>query len=135
MHRNRAGTCLHFRFDRKGPPAYISGMTDRADSREPNASTFQEPPMTNRPLSRFLGDSPGRVILKLLVLSFVVGVLLSALDLHPLDVFDGVVSFIRRLWNLGFEALGQLGGYFVLGALVVVPVWIVIRLMSLGRRD
>lgn len=91
--------------------------------------------MTNRPLNRFLGDAPGRVILKLLVLSFVVGVLLSALDLHPLDVFDGMVNFIRRLWNLGFEALGQLGGYFVLGAIVVVPVWIVIRLMSLGRRD
>lgn len=91
--------------------------------------------MTNRPLSRFLGDTPGRVILKLLVLSFVVGVLLSALNLHPLDVFDGMVNFIRRLWNLGFEALGQLGGYFVLGAVVVVPVWIVIRLMSLGRRD
>ena len=89
--------------------------------------------MSNSPISRFLGDSPARVILKLLFLSFVVGVLLSALDLHPLDVFDGIVSFIRRLWDLGFEALGQLGGYFVLGAIVVIPVWLVLRLMSYGR--
>lgn len=91
--------------------------------------------MSNSPISRFLGDSPGRVIVKLLFLSFVVGVLLSALDLHPLDLFDGMVSFIRRLWNLGFEALGQLGGYFLLGAVVVIPVWAVLRLMSFGRRS
>ncbi|SOC10458.1 DUF6460 domain-containing protein [Stappia indica] len=90
--------------------------------------------MSNSPISRFLGDSPARVILKLLFLSFVVGVLMSALGLYPLDIFDGIVSFVRRLWNLGFEALGQLGGYFVLGAMVVIPVWVVLRLMSLGRR-
>jgi hypothetical protein len=136
MHRkNRAPDAAgHFRFDRKGPPAYISVQV-RPRGTWMRTEDFREPPMTNRPLSRFLGDTPGRVILKLLVLSFVVGVLLSALDLHPLDVFDGMVDFIRRLWNLGFEALGQLGGYFVLGAVVVVPVWIVIRLLAMGRRD
>jgi cobalamin biosynthesis protein CobD/CbiB len=89
--------------------------------------------MANRSLDRFLGGSPGAVVLKLVFLSFVVGVLLSALDLHPLDLLDGVISFIERLWNMGFEALGRLGGYFVLGAVVVLPVWLVLRLMSYGR--
>ena len=61
--------------------------------------------------------------------------LLSALNLHPLDLFDGLIDFIQRLWNMGFEALGRLGSYFVLGAVVVIPVWVVLRLLSLGRRD
>jgi hypothetical protein len=91
--------------------------------------------MSNRSISRFLGDSPGRVLIKLIFLSFVVGVLLSALNLHPLDLFDGLIDFIQRLWNMGFEALGRLGSYFVLGAVVVIPVWVVLRLLSLGRRD
>uniref|UniRef100_UPI003BAB4CE2 DUF6460 domain-containing protein n=1 Tax=Stappia sp. TaxID=1870903 RepID=UPI003BAB4CE2 len=89
--------------------------------------------MSNRSLDRFLGGSPGAVVLKLVFLSFVVGVLMSALNLHPLDLFDGLLSFIERLWNMGFEALGRLGGYFVLGAIVVIPVWLVLRLMSYGR--
>jgi len=91
--------------------------------------------MANRTLARFLGDTPGRVILKLLFLSFVVGVLMSALDLDPLDLLDGLVSFIERLWNMGFEALGQFGRYLLLGAVVVIPVWIVLRLLNMGRRD
>ncbi|GGE93255.1 integrase [Stappia taiwanensis] len=91
--------------------------------------------MSNTSLERFLGGSPLRVLLRLLFLSFVVGVLLSALDLHPLDLFDGVISFIRHLWTMGFEALGRLGGYFVLGAVVVLPVWLVLRLLSMGRDD
>ena len=91
--------------------------------------------MSNRAIFRFIGDSPGRVILKLLFLSFVVGVLLAALDLHPLDLLDGFVHFIERLWNMGFDALGRLGSYLALGAVVVIPIWIVLRLLSLGRRD
>lgn len=89
--------------------------------------------MSNRPLDRFLGGSPGPVILKLVFLSFVVGVLMSALDLHPLDLVDGVLGFVERLWNMGFEALGRLGSYLLLGAIVVVPVWLVLRLIGAGR--
>jgi hypothetical protein len=44
-----------------------------------------------------------------------------------------VVAFFERLWNMGFEALGRLGGYFLLGAVVVIPVWVVLRLLNMGR--
>ncbi|MBA5779175.1 integrase [Stappia sp. F7233] len=90
--------------------------------------------MANGTLERFLGGSPGRVLLRLVFLSFVAGVLMSALGLYPLDLLDGVITFIRRLWEAGFEALGRVGHYFVLGAMVVVPVWLVLRVLDLGKR-
>ena len=35
-------------------------------------------------LTRFLGDTPLRVFIRLLVLSFIVGLVLSALNIRPL---------------------------------------------------
>ncbi len=90
--------------------------------------------MQNNSIQRFFGGSPGRVLLQLVFLSFVVGILLSALNLHPLDLIDGAIDFVRRLWNMGFDALGRMGHYLLLGAVVVVPVWVIMRLFNMGRR-
>lgn len=89
--------------------------------------------MTDSSLNRFLGGSPGQVALRLVFLSFVVGIILAALNMNPLDLLYMGWDFIERLWNMGFEALGRLGGYLVAGALVVLPVWIVLRLLAVGR--
>ncbi|GAB4531284.1 MAG: DUF6460 domain-containing protein [Roseibium sp.] len=89
--------------------------------------------MSDTGLSRFLGGSPAQVLLRLVFLSFVVGIILSALDLDPLDLVHMVVSFVERLWDMGFEAIGRLGGYLVIGAIVVVPIWLVTRLLAMGR--
>jgi hypothetical protein len=42
-------------------------------------------------------------------------------------------DFVERLWNMGFNALGRLGKYLVIGAMVVVPIWLVTRLLAMGR--
>ena len=42
-------------------------------------------------------------------------------------------DFILDLWNTGFKTLGRLGDYLLLGAAIVVPVFIVIRLLSYRR--
>ncbi|MBN9669332.1 DUF6460 domain-containing protein [Roseibium aggregatum] len=89
--------------------------------------------MPDTGLSRFLGGSPGQVALRLVFLSFVVGIILAALDLDPLDLVHMAVDFFERLWNMGFEAIGRLGRYLVLGAVVVVPIWFLTRLLAMGR--
>ncbi|TYC52844.1 integrase [Rhodobacterales bacterium] len=89
--------------------------------------------MSDNGLSRFLGGSPAQVLLRLVFLSFVVGIILSALNLDPLDLIHLVVDFFERLWNMGFEAIGRLGKYLVIGAMVVVPIWLLSRLLSMGR--
>jgi hypothetical protein len=81
-------------------------------------------------LSRFLGDSPLRVILKLLVVSFLVGLVMNAFGWSPFDVIYGVERFFLDLWNLGFHAFDRFLGYILLGGAIVVPVFIVLRLAS-----
>jgi hypothetical protein len=84
-------------------------------------------------IERFLGDSPFRVFLKLLVLSFIVGIVMAAFDWTPWDIYYGVRDFVVRIWDMGFAALGRFGEYILIGAAVVIPVFIVLRILSYRR--
>ena len=81
-------------------------------------------------LTRFLGDTPLRVFLKLLVVSFLVGVVMSAFGWSPFDVLYGIRNFFVDLWNMGFSAIERFLGYFLLGAAIVVPAFLLLRLFS-----
>ncbi|APH74714.1 DUF6460 domain-containing protein [Aquibium oceanicum] len=85
------------------------------------------------PVSRFLGDSPLRVILKLLVVSFIVGFVMNMFGWSPLDVWYALREAVLDVWHLGFEAFGRFAGYIVLGAAIVIPAFIVLRLLSFRR--
>lgn len=85
-------------------------------------------------LTQFLGDTPLRVFLRLLVLSFVVGLVLSALNIHPLDIYDWVERVAWRIWYMGFDFFGYALQYLLIGALIVVPVFLVMRLLKVGGR-
>ena len=84
-------------------------------------------------LDRFLGDSPLRVFLKLLVLSFIVGIVMAAFNWTPWDLYFGVRDFLLRIWNMGFAALGRFGEYILIGAVVVIPVFLILRILSYRR--
>ncbi len=83
------------------------------------------------PLHRFLGGPPLTVIGRLLVVSLVVGAIMMWLDLRPVDVFRQFERFADRLWALGFDAVRDFADYIAAGALIVVPVWLVMRLLNL----
>jgi hypothetical protein len=84
-------------------------------------------------LDRFLGDSPLRVLLKLLVLSFLVGVVMSAFGWSPLDIFYWVQDTLLRIWNMGFATVDRFLGYMLLGAAIVIPAFIILRILSYRR--
>jgi hypothetical protein len=83
---------------------------------------------------RFFGGNPIWVIVRLALLSVIVGVILVGLGLTPYELVNGAMRFIRQLWHMGFDAIEQLGEYFLIGAVIVVPIWIIMRLLSMGRR-
>ena len=88
-------------------------------------------------LERFLGGSVFGVLIKLIALSVAVGVVLAWLDLTPWALIDSFRRFIERILAHGFDAVRDLLGYFLLGAGVVVPIWLIIRLLKSapsGRR-
>lgn len=82
----------------------------------------------------FLGGSVTGVIIRLVLLSVVVGVILSALGITPDNIFERINVLIQRIYDLGFGAIYSLLGYFVLGAIVVVPIWFISRLLKTARK-
>lgn len=81
-------------------------------------------------VTRFLGDSPLRVAVKLIVFSIIAGVVMSTMGWTPRAIFRAMGDFFSGLWNLGFEAIYSSLEYFLLGAAVVVPVFFIIRLLN-----
>lgn len=84
----------------------------------------------SRDVARFLGGSPLSVAVRLAMLSVIVGVILSAFGLDPLDIVQSIEALFHTVWNMGFDALVWVWRYFLLGAVLVVPIWLVVRLMK-----
>ncbi|TCT06856.1 DUF6460 domain-containing protein [Aquabacter spiritensis] len=86
--------------------------------------------MTDRDnqFARFLGGSPAMVLVRLVVLSVIVGVILAALGLDPRNLLQSVTEMVRSLYALGFGAVESVWRYFLLGAIVVIPLWLILRL-------
>lgn len=90
--------------------------------------------MAESTLTRFLGGSPLAVLLRLIVVSLIVGAMLMWLDIRPIDIIYGVQRFFLRLWNMGFDAIQDVLQYVIAGAVIVVPIWLVMRLLSVRGR-
>lgn len=84
-------------------------------------------------LNRFFGGSPLTVIFKLMLVSILIGVVLSALGLDPWNIVESVQRLIRSIWDMGFDAIRWLWQYFLLGAVLVFPVWLILRLIRTPR--
>ena len=84
-------------------------------------------------LTRFFGGSPVRVLAQLVVISFVIGIVLAAVGVSPFDIVNSLIRLGWRIYNAGFETFAWAWRYFLLGAVIVFPVWLVLRLVRLGR--
>jgi Family of unknown function (DUF6460) len=84
-------------------------------------------------MERIFGGSPLAVLVRLVVLSVIVGIVLSALGWSPLDFLARVQSLILNVWNMGFDAFGSVGRWFVAGAVIVFPVWLLMRALGFAK--
>jgi hypothetical protein len=101
----------------------------------PGASETEPTRMASKnAIEDFLGGSPLNVAVRLFFISLVVGALLMWLDLRPIDILRGVQDFIDRIYKLGFGAVRELVSYVLAGAVIVVPAWLVLRLLNMGGR-
>jgi Family of unknown function (DUF6460) len=85
-------------------------------------------------LSRFLGGTPLSVAVRLMLLSILVGVVLSAVGFDPWNIIESVRRLFIGIWNLGFDAINWVWRYFLLGAVIVVPIWLITRVMNAPKR-
>jgi len=89
--------------------------------------------MSNDTVTRIFGGSPLAVLGRLALVSILVGVILSALGLDPFDIVHSIERLLRTIWNMGFDAFRWLWRYFLLGAVLVIPVWIIMRVVNAPR--
>lgn len=89
--------------------------------------------MNGSALARFLGGSPVSVAMRLIVASFIVGVLLVMWGFEPGDVVDGIVQLFRHLADFALTDFHQFGRVLLTGAIVVVPIWFVLRVLDARR--
>ena len=89
--------------------------------------------MSNDTVTKIFGGTPLAVMGRLVLLSILVGVILSALGLDPFDIIHSIERLIRSIWNMGFDAFRWLWRYFLLGAVIVIPIWLLMRLFNAPR--
>ena len=91
---------------------------------------------TERPnnyVHRFFGGPPLSVIFRLILLSILIGVILQVLGLDPWNIIESLRGLVLRIWDMGFDGVRWLWRYLLLGAVVVVPIWLVVRLMRAAK--
>ncbi len=88
--------------------------------------------MPDNTVSRFFGGPPLSVAVRIILLSILVGVILSALGLDPWNIWRSIERLIRTIWDMGWDAIVWVWRYFLLGAVLVVPIWLVVRLAKGG---
>ena len=84
-------------------------------------------------MTKVFGGSPLAVLFRLILVSVLVGVILSALGLDPWNIISSVERLIRSIWNMGWDAVVWLWRYFLLGAVIVIPIWILMRVFNAPR--
>jgi hypothetical protein len=89
--------------------------------------------MNHQTVTRFFGGSPLAVMGRLVLLSILVGVVLSALGLDPFDIVRSLELLIRSLGKMSLDTFRWVWRYFLLGAAIVLPIWILMRIIYTAR--
>ena len=89
--------------------------------------------MNDESVNRFFGGPPLSVAFRIILLSVLIGVVLSAFGLDPLNIIESVRTLFVRIWEMGFDAIVWLWRYFLLGAVIVVPIWLIVRVANAPR--
>jgi|TARA_R100001480_G_scaffold114498_1_gene114839 hypothetical protein len=81
-------------------------------------------------MDKLLGGPLLPTLLKLAIASVVVGIVLAVFGIRPIDLWRDFIDTFMRVWEMGFDAIRWSGEYFMLGAIVVIPIFIIVRLWS-----
>jgi hypothetical protein len=88
-------------------------------------------------LTRFSAGSPLRTVLWLVFLSIVVGFVLETIGLDPVTFVGRLIGNIDRFFDwvlhMGTDAIMRMLRYLVWGAVLVVPVWLIMRLTGRAK--
>lgn len=79
-------------------------------------------------MERFFGGPVIPAIVKLALISFAVGIVLWISGIDPLDLWRNLGQTIKDAWQAVADFVDWRAKYAALGAIVVIPIWLVFRL-------
>jgi hypothetical protein len=85
-------------------------------------------PETRSGVERLMGGRPLSVIIRLVLLSLLVGFVMSVFGFNAADLVRGAIEMIEDALRDGGGVIRQIGAYILAGAAVVVPIWLFLRL-------
>lgn len=98
--------------------------------------------MTEGQIGRLAGSGSLRTLIQLVIASVVVGAFLAFWGVSPGEFWSGVFNFIRGIVSWLGDSVGEivvnLLTYLLFGAAIVVPIWLLMRIIGgrgAARRD
>jgi hypothetical protein len=84
----------------------------------------------DRTMEKFIGGSPLAVAARLLVISLIVGMILYIAGFNAEELLNAIPRLINAIYDLGYKWIDVVVQWLVLGAIVVVPIWAIVRVMK-----
>lgn len=81
-------------------------------------------------MDKLIGGSPLAVAARLLIISLIVGMILYIAGFDAEELLKAIPKFIDEIYQLGFKWVNIVVQWLVLGAIVVVPIWAVVRILK-----
>ncbi len=86
---------------------------------------------------RIFGGSIGRTVIQLVVASIFVGAIFSFIGLGAFEFWEGIFRWVREIIATIGESFGEVFvnvlTYFLIGAAIVIPIWLIARILTSRR--
>lgn len=94
--------------------------------------------LTDRLAERVTGGQPRRTLIQLTIASVIVGAFLAFWGVSPGEFWSGIFDFVKGVFGWLGDSVGEivlnLATYLLFGAAIVVPVWLVLRIINGERK-
>jgi hypothetical protein len=96
-------------------------------------------PKERRSFTQRLLDVAPSDLLRLAFLSILVGFLLAVFGIDPARLWVDFFGTMTEVWGRFLDFLthgaADILKYFLLGAVIVIPIWVLVRVLRASRRD
>ena len=60
-------------------------------------------------------------------------VLTRFVGFDPWNILPSIQRFVVGIWDMGFDSVRWIWRIFLLGAIIVIPIWLIVRLVRTPR--